>query len=153
MIRRRSQCSFNVPLPFKMTKINNKLLRRGSKLIQRSGDPILNGISIEFETSKKILKSPLKYFETILYFGPIPLDERSRVWVCGRSLAGIASSHRAGRLDVCLLCVFFDTYKSLRRAYHSSRGALPSCVSECNREISVMRKPWPARSFCTTKER
>jgi len=54
MIRRRSQCSFNVALPFKMTKINNQLLRRGAKLIRVSGDPISNGISIECETTNKI---------------------------------------------------------------------------------------------------
>jgi len=53
MIRRRYQRFFKVPLPFKMTKISNKLLRRRGKSIQESGDPISNGISIEWETSKK----------------------------------------------------------------------------------------------------
>lgn len=78
MIRRRSQCCFNVLLPFKMTKIN-KLLGRGGGLIRGSGDPITNGISIAGETSNKILKKiPLNIFETILYFGPFPLDARSR---------------------------------------------------------------------------
>jgi hypothetical protein len=30
---------------------------------------------------------------------------RSKAWVWGRSLAGIASSNPAGGMDVCLLCV------------------------------------------------
>jgi hypothetical protein len=36
---------------------------------------------------------------------PIPVGARSKVWVCDRSLAGIASSNPAGVMDVCLLCV------------------------------------------------
>jgi hypothetical protein len=42
-----------------MTKINNKLLRRGGKLIQESGDPNLDGISIEYEASKKYFNKSL----------------------------------------------------------------------------------------------
>ena len=30
----------------------------------------------------------------------------SKVWVCGRSLAGVAGSNLAGGVDVCLLRVF-----------------------------------------------
>ena len=33
----------------------------------------------------------------------IPVAERSKAWVCGRSLAGIAGSNPAGDMDVCLL--------------------------------------------------
>jgi uncharacterized membrane protein len=32
-----------------------------------------------------------------------PLDVRSKVWVCGRSIAGIAGFNRAGGMNVCLL--------------------------------------------------
>jgi hypothetical protein len=35
--------------------------------------------------------------------GPIPVAARSKAWVCGRSLAGIAGSIPAGDTDVCLL--------------------------------------------------
>ena len=35
----------------------------------------------------------------------IELAERSEVKVCGRSLAGIASSNPAGGMDVCVVCV------------------------------------------------
>jgi hypothetical protein len=34
-----------------------------------------------------------------------PLDVQSKVWYCGRSIAGIAGSNRAMGMDVCLLCV------------------------------------------------
>jgi hypothetical protein len=54
---------------------------------------------------------------------------RSKAWVCGRSLAGIAGSNRAGGMDVCLLWVLCVVrYWSPRRADHSSRGVLPSVV-------------------------
>ena len=35
--------------------------------------------------------------------GPIPVAARSRVWICGYSLARIAASNPVGGLDVCLL--------------------------------------------------
>ena len=60
---------------------------------------------------------------------PVPVAARSKAWVCGRSLAGIVGSNPAGRLDVCLLlvlCVVRE--RSLRLAYHLSRGVLPSVV-------------------------
>ena len=34
---------------------------------------------------------------------PNPVAARSKAWVCGRSLAGIAGSNPAGRKDVYLL--------------------------------------------------
>jgi hypothetical protein len=36
-------------------------------------------------------------------FVPIPVAARSQVWVCGRSLAGIAGSNSVGDMDVCVL--------------------------------------------------
>ena len=68
----------------------------------------------------------------------------SRRWVCGRSLAGIVDSNPAGRMDVSLSWVSRVVRKrSLRRADHSSREALPTVV--CLREIAKprMRRPWP----------
>jgi len=38
---------------------------------------------------------------------PIPVAERSKAWVCGRSLAGIVGSNTAGGMDVCLLWVLY----------------------------------------------
>jgi len=34
---------------------------------------------------------------------PIPMVARSKAWVCGHALAGIAGSNIAERKDVCLL--------------------------------------------------
>jgi len=36
---------------------------------------------------------------------PVPVAIKSKMWVCGRSLAGIAGSNPAGDMDVCLLLV------------------------------------------------
>jgi len=62
---------------------------------------------------------------------------RSKVWVCGRLLAGIVGSKPAGRMIVCLLWVLCTVrWSSPRRADHSSRGILPSAVC-----LSVIGKP------------
>jgi hypothetical protein len=47
---------------------------------------------------------------------------------------------------VCLLCVV--RHRSLRRANHPSRGILPIVVylTECHREASILRSPWPIRA-------
>ena len=69
---------------------------------------------------------------------PIPVVTRSKAWVCGRWLAGIAGSNSAGGMNVFLvwlLCVGREG--PLRRADLSSRGVLPSVyvslsVNKCN---------------------
>jgi len=38
-----------------------------------------------------------------LQLKPIPVAARSKVWVCGHSLAGIVGSNLAGSMDVCPL--------------------------------------------------
>jgi hypothetical protein len=42
-------------------------------------------------------------FNLKLRSGPIAVAARSKPWVCGRSLAGIAGSNPARGMDVCLL--------------------------------------------------
>ena len=57
---------------------------------------------------------------------------RSKMSVCGRSLAGIVGSNPAGGRDVSLLWVLCVVrWRSLRRADHSSGGVLPivACLS------------------------
>jgi hypothetical protein len=40
-------------------------------------------------------------------------------------------------------------FLSLRQADHSSRGSPTECVvSECDREASIMRRPWPNKGCC-----
>ena len=36
---------------------------------------------------------------------PVPVAARSKAWVCGRSLAGIAGSNPSGAMNACLLGV------------------------------------------------
>ena len=43
------------------------------------------------------------YLQMVWLFGPIPVVVRSKAWVYGRSLAGIAGSNPAGSIDVSLL--------------------------------------------------
>jgi hypothetical protein len=59
---------------------------------------------------------------------PIPVAMRSKAWVCGLLLAGIAGSNAAGGMSVCFLWILCVRYRSLRLADHSSRGFLPSGV-------------------------
>ena len=64
---------------------------------------------------------------------------RCKVRICGRLLSGIACSNPAGVIDVYLFSLLsFVTKRSLRRADHSSRGALPSVVY-----LSVVVKSQP----------
>ena len=41
----------------------------------------------------------------------------------------------------------------MRLADHSSRGVLPSVVSECDSEAFIMRRPWPTRGSCAIKNK
>ena len=71
---------------------------------------------------------------------------RSEVWVCGRSLAGIAGSNPAGGNDVyllCVCCVLSGTGLCVGRSDHSSRGSLPSLVCP-----SVIVKPRQREGPC-----
>jgi hypothetical protein len=62
---------------------------------------------------------------------PIPVAARSKAWVCGRSLGGIAGSNPQGTCHVSLVCC--QVQRSLRRGDPSSRGVQPSvCVIECD---------------------
>jgi hypothetical protein len=78
---------------------------------------------------------------------------RSKACVCSRSFAGTADSNPAGVMS------------NLRESFVlSGRGfceglvirphATMKCgVSECDREVSVMRRPWPARNCRPMEEK
>ena len=71
-------------------------------------------------------------FAVHTFLRPIPMTERSKARIRGRSLAATAVSNPAGSMDVSLLwvlCVFRQ--RSLRRANRSSKGVLPTVVSHC----------------------
>ena len=81
---------------------------------------------------------------------PIAVAARSKGWVCGRSLAGIAGSNTAGGtwMDVsCECCVLSG--KGLCDWLITRTESTTECgVSECDREASTMMRPWPARGCC-----
>jgi hypothetical protein len=73
----------------------------------------------------------------VIMSSPIPMAARSKAWVCGHSVVGIAGSNRAGGIDVCLLWVLCVVrYRCLWRADHSSRAVISSVVC-----LSVIVKP------------
>ena len=76
----------------------------------------------------------------------------SKAWVCGCSLAGMAVSNPVGGMDVyyewCVLC----RYRALSRADHSSRGVLPSVVSQRDLETSTISRPRPTTVVETWKK-
>jgi len=62
----------------------------------------------------------------------MPVAARSKAWVYGRSLAGVAGSNPTGGMEVCLLwmlCVV--RWRSLRLADHLSRGVLSNMPRRC----------------------
>ena len=76
---------------------------------------------------------------------PVPVVVWSKASVGGHSLPWIVGSNLARGMYVCplwVLCVV--RLRSLRRADLSSRGVLPSvvCLTECERESSIMGRPW-----------
>jgi hypothetical protein len=72
---------------------------------------------------------------------PIPVTPRSTVWVCGLSFAEIVGSNPAGAwkfvsFEFCVL--------SGRSGWSLVQRSPTECgVSECDRESSIMRRPWP----------
>ena len=83
-----------------------------------------------------------------------PAATRSKAWIWGCSLAGIADSNPARGMYVCLLWVLFVVrVRSLRRADHWSRGVLVCVVSECDRGTFIMRRTWPTRGCWVMGER
>jgi hypothetical protein len=91
-------------------------------------------------------------FVTIL-FSPIPVAARFKAWIYGHSLAGIAVSNSAGGHEY-LSVLYVVRYGSLRQADHSSRGFPTECgVSEYDREVSTVRRPWPTGMCLATRKK
>jgi hypothetical protein len=76
---------------------------------------------------------------------PIPVAARSKLWVCGRSLAGIKGSNSAGGMNVCLLWVLCVVLVAVSASDWSlvQRSPTEWGVSGCDHEASTMRSPWP----------
>ena len=73
-------------------------------------------------------------------FMPVPVAARSKAWVCGRSLAGIAGSNFTQDMDVWLLWLLCVCQSFLRRADHSYRGFIPLLVCL---HVVAKRRPRP----------
>jgi hypothetical protein len=70
------------------------------------------------------------------HFVLIPVAARSKAWACG-SLAGVVGV-------VCFMIEVSASGWSLIQRGHTECG-----VSECDREASIMRKPWPTRAVAS----
>jgi hypothetical protein len=79
---------------------------------------------------------------------PIPVAVRSKAWVCGRSLVGIAGSNPArghGCLSlVSVVCCQVDVSVTCRSLVQ--RSPTECGVSECDREFSVIRRSRHSRA-------
>jgi len=82
----------------------------------------------------------------------IPVAARSKARVCGPSLAGFAGSNSARSTYVCLLLVLcVVSYRSLRRADHSTRGFLPIVVWVWSRSLDREVDLGPLRAWTWKK--
>jgi hypothetical protein len=73
---------------------------------------------------------------------------RRKARVFNRSLAGTAGSNSAGGMYVCLLRMWCCQIEvSATRRSPVQRSHTECGVSEYDREASIMRRPWPTRSF------
>jgi hypothetical protein len=85
------------------------------------------------------------YFRRYLFSEPIPVVARSKVRVCGSSLAGIAASNPSGDMMSvsCECCVL-----SGRSLWDGMITRPEECVPECDCEGSIVGNPWRYRGCC-----
>jgi hypothetical protein len=85
---------------------------------------------------------------------PIPVAARSKAWV-NRSLPGIVGSSPAGGHGcVSLVSVVYCQVEVSASDWSPVQRSPTECgVSECDREASIMRRPWPTRGCCTIKKK
>jgi len=75
---------------------------------------------------------------------------------CIKNVVTAKKKNPVGSMDMCIfwvLCVIRQ--RSLRRIDHSSGGFHAGVVSvtECYREASIMRRPWPIEAITTLKKK
>jgi hypothetical protein len=84
-------------------------------------------------------------FIFIAYWGswPIPVAARSKAWVCGRSLARTWTRGHGCLSLVSVVCCQVEVSAS---GWSLVQRSPAECgVSKCDREASIMRRPWPTR--------
>jgi hypothetical protein len=80
---------------------------------------------------------------------PIPVAARSKAWVCGRSLPGVAGSIPPGAwISVSCQCCVLSGRGLCDGLSLVQRSPTECGVSECDREASIMRRLWPTRGCC-----
>jgi hypothetical protein len=73
----------------------------------------------------------------------------SKAWVCGRSVVGITGSNPAGAwMSVSCECCVLPGRGPCVELITLPKGPTDCCVCECDREASIMKRPWPTRSCC-----
>jgi len=85
--------------------------------------------------------SPYRY---TYFHAPVPVPARSKAWVYGHSLVGIAGSNPAKGMKVYLLSVVCRLVEVSASGWLLLQRSATECgVSECDRETWTMRRPWP----------
>jgi hypothetical protein len=77
---------------------------------------------------------------------------RSEASVCGRSFAGSGFESRRGRGCLSLVnvvCCQMEVSASGRSLFQ--RNSTECSVSDCDREASTLRRPWPIRGCCAIR--
>ena len=93
-------------------------------------------------------------FLSIFVRSPIAVTLRSKAWVCGRLLAGIAGSNPARGMNVCLfIVVCFQVDVSVTSRSLVQRSLTYCVVSECDHEASIIRRPRPTRAVGPEKKK
>ena len=75
------------------------------------------------------------------------MAERSKAWVCGRFFVGITGSNPTGGMDVSLSLVLSGRGSCIGQTTRPEESYRVWCVSECDREVLMMRRPWPTRGL------
>ena len=82
---------------------------------------------------------------------PVPVAVPSKAWICCRWLAGTVSSIPAGGHGcLSVVCRQVEVPTSGRSLVQRSRTECG--VSECDREASIVRRPWPTGGCCTMEK-
>jgi hypothetical protein len=78
-----------------------------------------------------------------IYFNknPIQLALRSKVWVYGYTLAGIAGPSPARDVDVSVVTIECGQLKASASGWSLGRRILPTVVFECDLVTSTTRRP------------
>jgi hypothetical protein len=81
-------------------------------------------------------------------FKPIPVPTPSKARVCRHLRAGIVGSNPAGAWMSVSFVVCCQVEVSASGWSLVQRSPTECGVSECDREASIMRRPWPTRGCC-----